>query len=119
MDKKQVKTDLWVYELLKEVCLDKKLEPQGSTIKEINEALKTASKKGTGKVGFPEYVGIVKDFVLVIEDKADLQKHLKLNDKDLICTESSSITDYAVNGAYFYGKHLINNTNYGSILWIK
>ena len=44
MAKKEVKTDFWVYELLKEACLDKKLEPQGSTIKEINEALKTASK---------------------------------------------------------------------------
>lgn len=116
MAKKEVKTDFWVYELLKEVCLDKKLEPQGSSIKEINEALKSASKKGTGNVGFPEFVGVVKDFILVIEDKADLQKHIKLDDKNLICTESSSITDYAVNGAYFYGKHLINNTNYKKVI---
>lgn len=115
MAKKEVKTDFWVYELLKEVCLDKKLEPQGSSIKEINEALKSASKKGTGNVGFPEFVGVVKDFILVIEDKADLQKHIKLDNKNLICTESSSITDYAVNGAYFYGKHLINNTNYKKV----
>lgn len=116
MAKKEVKTDFWVYELLKEACLDKKLEPQGSTIKEINEALKTASKKGTRKVGFPEFVGVVKDFIIVIEDKAELSKHLKLNEKDLICTESSSIVDYAVNGAYFYGKHLINNTNYNKVI---
>lgn len=53
---------------------------------------------------------------MVIEDKADLQKHIKLDDKNLICTESSSITDYAVNGAYFYGKHLINNTNYKKVI---
>lgn len=52
-------------------------ETQGCSIKEIDQALKTASKKGTGKSGFPEYVGIVKDFLLVIEDKADLSKHLK------------------------------------------
>lgn len=116
MAKKEVKTDFWVYELLKEVCLDKKLEPQGSSIKEINNALKSASKKGTGNVGFPEFVGVIKDFILVIEDKADLQKHIKLDDKNLICTESSSITDYAVNGAYFYGKHLINNTNYKKVI---
>lgn len=64
MAKKEAKTDLWVYELLKEANI--KLEPQGSSIKEINEALKTASKKGTGNVGFPEYVGIVKDFLLLI-----------------------------------------------------
>ena len=63
MAKKEVKTDLWVYDLLKEagICLD----PQGCSIKEVDEALKTASKKGTGNVGFPEYVGTVKDFLLV------------------------------------------------------
>ena len=31
-----------------------KLEAQGSSIIEINNALKTASKNGTGNVGFPE-----------------------------------------------------------------
>ena len=56
MARKEAKTDLWVHDLLKEANID--LEPQGSSIKEINEALKTASKKGTGNVGFPEYVGL-------------------------------------------------------------
>ena len=68
MAKKEVKTDLWVWELLKQA--DISLDAQGSTILEIDNALKTASKKGTGKVGFPEYVGVVKDYLLVIEDKA-------------------------------------------------
>lgn len=54
MAKKEARTDLWVYNLLKEAGIE--LEPQGSSIKEINEALKTASKKGTENVGFPEYV---------------------------------------------------------------
>ena len=57
-------------------------------IKEIDEALKTASKRGTGKVGFPEYVGVVKDFLLVIEDKASLQNHIKRNDDKLISLET-------------------------------
>ena len=35
----------------------------------FNEALKTASKKGTGKSGFPEFTAISKDFILVIENK--------------------------------------------------
>lgn len=114
MAKREVKTDLWVYDLLKEagICLD----PQGCSIKEVDEALKTASKKSTGNVGFPEYVGVVKDFLLVIEDKSDLSKHIKYNEKGLICTETKSVTDYAVNGAYFYGKHLINNTHYKKII---
>lgn len=113
MAKKEVATDLWVHDLLKEAGIE--LDAQGSTIKEIDEALKTASKRGTGKVGFPEYIGIVKDFLLVIEDKASLQNHIKRNDDKLISLETKDVTDYAVNGAYFYAKHLSQNTNYKKI----
>ena len=110
MAKKEILTDLWVYELLKEATID--LHPQGSNIKDIDNALKSASKAGTGKVGFPEYSGIVKDFVLVIENKADVSFHIKRNDKDVICNEITNVKNYAVNGALFYGKHLAKNTNY-------
>lgn len=113
MAKKEVATDLWVHDLLKEAEVE--LDAQGSTIKEIDEALKTASKRGTGKVGFPEYVGVVKDFLLVIEDKASLQNHIKRNNDKLISLETKDVTDYAVNGAYFYAKHLSQNTNYKKI----
>lgn len=113
MAKKEIKTDLWVRDLLKEANID--LEPQGSSIKELNEALKTASKSGTGNVGFPEYIGIVKDFIIVIEDKAELNKHVKLNGT-IINLETQAVKDYAVNGALFYAKHLINNTNYRKVL---
>jgi type I restriction-modification system DNA methylase subunit len=114
MAKKEAKTDLWVYELLKEAGIN--LEPQGSTILEINNALKTASKSGTGKVGFPEYVGVVKDFLLVIENKADVSKHFRHNEVGLYSLESKDIKEYAVNGALFYGKHLIANTTYKKVL---
>ena len=113
MAKKEAKTDLWVYSLLKEAEID--LEPQGSSIKEINEALKTASKKGTGNVGFPEYVGVVKDFLIVIEDKADVSKHIK-KDNDVISMEQKDVENYAVNGALFYGQHLAKNTSYKKVL---
>lgn len=114
MAKKEAKTDLWVYNILKEANIE--LEPQGSSIVEINTALKTASKNGTGKVGFPEYVGVIKDFLIVIEDKADLSKHVKLDDKGVISTAQKDVKSYAVNGALFYGKHLANNTSYKKIL---
>lgn len=110
MAKKEAKTDLWVYTLLKEADIE--LEPQGSSIKEINDALKTASKKGTGNVGFPEYVGTVKDYLIIIEDKADLSRHKKLDTNNLICLNTNSVTNYAVNGALFYAKHLVENTTY-------
>lgn len=113
MAKKEVTTDLWVHDLLKEAEIE--LDAQGSSIKEIDEALKTASKRGTGNVGFPEYVGVVKDFLIVIEDKASLQNHIKRNEDKLISLDTKDVTAYAVNGAYFYAKHLSQNTNYKKI----
>ena len=114
MAKKEVLTDLWVYELLKEANID--LHPQGSNIKDIDNALKSASKAGTGKVGFPEYCGVVKDFVLIIENKSDVSFHIKRNDKDVICNEIKNVKNYAVNGALFYSKHVALNTNYKKII---
>ena len=114
MAKKEVKTDFWVYELLKEANIN--LEPQGSSIKEIDTALKSASKNKTGRVGFPEFVGVVKDFILVIEDKADINKHIKLNEKSLVSFEVKDVKDYALNGALFYGLHLIKNTSYKKVI---
>ena len=87
MAKKEVNTDLWVHELLKEAGIRENFDAQGSNVKEINEALKTASKKGTGNSGFPEYVGIVKDFLIIIEDKPGLSKHINYTDDDLIADE--------------------------------
>jgi len=114
MAKKEVITDLWVYEMLKEASIE--LQPQGSTVKEIDEALKTASKAGTGNVGFPEYCGVVKDYLLIIENKADVSQHIKRDDKDLICNKVASVKDYAVNGALFYGLHLSGKTTYNKII---
>lgn len=116
MTKKEATTDLWVHDLLKEAGI--KLDAQGSTIKEIDDALKSASKRGTGKAGFPEYVGVVKDFVIVIEDKADLKNHIKENENGGISDEISDITNYAVNGALFYAKHLVQNTNFEKVIAI-
>lgn len=91
------------------------LDPQGSSIKEIDDALKTASKKGTGHVGFPEYVGVVKDFIIVIEDKPKTDKHVFL-DGSVISLETNAVVDYAMNGALFYAKHLAKNTTYKKII---
>lgn len=115
MAKKEAKTDLWVYDLLKDAEIE--LDPQGSSIKEIDDALKTASKKGTGHVGFPEYVGVVKDFIIVIEDKPKTDKHVLL-DGSVISLETNAVVDYAMNGTLFYAKHLAKNTTYKKIIAI-
>ena len=111
--KKEAATDLWVHDLLKEAGIE--LDAQGSSIKEIDDALKTASKRGTGKSGFPEYVGVVKDFILVLEDKASLENHIKRDSDKIISLETRDVTDYAVNGALFYARHLSQNTSYRKI----
>lgn len=118
MAKKEVKTDEFVRNLLKDANI--KYSEQWSDIREINEALKTASKKWTWNVWFPEYVAVVKDFLIVIEDKADLNKHIK-KENEIISQETQSVCDYAVNGALFYAKHLAQNTAFKKILafWIS
>ena len=113
MAKKEVRTDLWVAKQLDECGI--KFDAQGSNVKELDEALKTASKRGTGKAGYPEYVAVIGDFVLVIEDKADIEKQVNLTDKGVIATNTKSITDYAVNGAYFYGKHIAQNSPFKKV----
>lgn len=89
----------------------------GSDIKEIQEALKTGSKRGTGKKGFPEFVAKSGEFIIVIEDKADTNKQAKyMNEKeDTLLMDKSSITDYAENGALHYALHIIENTNFKRI----
>lgn len=113
--KKEASTDLWVYDLLKEAGLNH-FSPQGSNIIEIHEALKSASKSGTGNVGFPEYTGVVKDFLIVIENKADLSSHKNRDENDILKEDVRSNKDFAVNGALFYGKHLAKNTTYKKII---
>lgn len=87
-------------------------------MKELDEALKTASKRGTGKAGYPEYVAVVNDFVIVIEDKADLDKQKKLTKNGIIDTSVKAVTDYAVNGAYFYAKHIAQNSSFRKVFAI-
>ncbi len=113
MAKKEVKTDLWVASQLTESKI--KFDPQGSSVKEIDNALKTASKRGTGKAGFPEYIAVIGDFVLVIEDKASIDRQLKLTDSGILDTSQKAVTDYAVNGAYFYAKHIAQNSPFHKI----
>lgn len=113
MAKKEVKLDLWVAKQLEESSI--LFDAQGSNVKEINEALSTGSKRGTGRAGYPEYVAVIGDFLLVIENKADLGKHVNFTEDGLIATDTKSVTDYAVNGAYFYGKHIAKNSNFKKV----
>lgn len=117
MAKKEIKTDFWVHSLLQNAGIN--ATPQGSNVREISEALKSASKKGTGNVGFPEFTAVIKDFLLIIEDKADLSFHIKRDSDDTIDLQTpKSVMDYAVNGAIHYAKHLAKHTSYTKIIAI-
>jgi len=116
MAKKEVKTDLWVASQLNDCKIP--FSAQGSDVKGINDALSSASKRGTGKAGYPEYVAVVNDFVLVIEDKADTDKHIMLTDKGVLDMNIKAVSDYAVNGAYFYAKHIAQKSGFKKVFAI-
>lgn len=117
MAKQEIQTDFWVHSLLKNAGID--AVPQGSNILEVNEALKSASKRGTGNAGYPEFTATVKDFLIVIEDKADVNQHCKLNSNDIIdLDDTKAVESYAVNGALHYAKHLAQKTSYKKIIAI-
>ena len=116
MPKREAKTDFWVSKLLEDEKID--YTPQGSDNVEIDNALKTASKRGTGNIGYPEFVSVVKDYVLVIEDKADTSKHALLTEDEVLDNSVKAVSEYAVNGAMFYGKHIAQNTNFKKVFAI-
>lgn len=118
MAKQEVKVDLWVAKQLDEAEI-KDYDPQGSDIPELNEALKTASKTGKGGPGYPEYVAVVKDFVIVIENKANQDFHIKLNDDGVVeLSDIKAVRDYAVNGALHYARHISTKSEFTKVFAI-
>jgi len=114
--------DLYISKLLDNAKI--KYRPNQSSIKEVQTALNTSSKKGTGRVGFPEFVGNSKDFIIVIEDKADIEKHkadiekqanYKDDEKSELSADTKSITDYAENGALHYANEIIKKTSFKKV----
>ena len=108
-------TDFIVAEYLKNAAID--FFPNGSRVDEIQNALKTASKRGTDKQGFPEFTAVVNDFVIVIEDKADsnFQANYLDADKKFLLTDTKSIINYAENGALFYAWKIIQNSTFKKV----
>ncbi|PID90732.1 MAG: SAM-dependent methyltransferase [Bacteroidetes bacterium] len=114
MARKEINTDFWVKALLDQAGIE--LSAQGCNIREVEEALKTASKAGTGRQGYPEFCGLVRgDFLIVIEDKADIVQHLLQDATGGIDQGLSAVQGYAMNGALFYGLHLQRHTGYKKI----
>lgn len=111
--KNEKETDFWVNGLLAAAGI--KLHTDVSGIKEIDNALKTASKSGSGKIGKPDFIGVVGGFLLVVEDKKDQAFHVKKCADGTIDFSSAAVKNYALNGAIFYAKHLAANTSFKKI----
>lgn len=109
------KTDILIARLLREAGID--AEPNGSRIKEVQEALATSSKRGTGKKGFPEYTSQVGEFIIVIEDKAENERQAKYISpgSEVLLMDNSSIINYAENGALHYAQNIIAKTTFKKV----
>ena len=105
------KTEKLVRDMLKKAKYTEEeyyIEEQQSDNPKIKELLANASKSGTGKAGYPEFIITKKEpddnnLVIVIECKADISKH---------CSETGEeAKDYAVDGALHYAEYLFGDYN--------
>lgn len=114
MSKEKI-TDIFIAELLKKAKIN--YIPEEGINKEVKEALKTASKRGTGKHGFPEFTAQSKDFILIIEDKIDLEKHALYENREenILSMNHKAIQGYALNGALHYAQKIVSGTNFKKV----
>lgn len=113
MPRQEGKTDIFVNDLLRKSGIS--LSSQDADINiDLRDALQTASKNGTGNVGYPDYCGIVNGYVFVIEDKASVYDHAKyLDDKETeLDMSQQAIKKYALNGAVHYAIKIMASAPY-------
>lgn len=115
MSKNERITDFFIGKLLDSTKIS--FTPNGSTIKEVHDALKTASKKGTGNVGYPEFTAKSKDFILVIEDKANLENQASYEDEEetILSEDKRAVSNFAENGALHYARKIITKTPFKKV----
>lgn len=78
---------------------------------EVQNALKTASKRLSGNIGKPEFTFFSNSFFVVVEDKNDTNLHKYIYNDDIILDDPDIVPKYAVNGAIHYARHIIKNTD--------
>lgn len=110
---KETDTDYFIRDLLNEAKLN--FTSQGSDIKEVDDALDSASKNistdnDENNRGYPEFVAKSSDFLIIIEDKADRNKQVKyLGEGTSLDMGQEAIKNYAENGALHYAQCIINH----------
>lgn len=115
---KEIDTEFFIRDLLKDENIT--FYSQWQWTIEIVNALKWSSKTGWKWNWNPEFVCIVKDFLLVIEIKKDLDFHIKFDEKNLISQNIKywNVKNFSVNWALHYAKHLAHKTNFKKIFAI-
>jgi type I restriction-modification system DNA methylase subunit len=111
-DMSEGNTDFFIGGLLQKSGIG--FDYQHSGIIEIQEALKTSSKSGSGNIGHPEFIAKVGDFILVVENKKDISKQAKYLDNAL-AEDINSIKNYAENGALHYARNILKKTGFKKI----
>ena len=105
--------DLYINDLLREAGI--RADYQSSNINEIREALLSASKSQTGNTGYLDFTALIGDYVIVIEDKAGRDKLFLRDDNGTISQTPKATIDYALNGALFYARKIIEGSSFRKI----
>lgn len=101
-------TDQFVRDLLREIGVDRPWEQDGGP-QWKRDALKGGSKSlSSAAEGKPEFVFQSGDFIVVVEDKKDVQRTRYLVD-GVVATEHPYRADYALNGAIHYAQAMLRN----------
>lgn len=101
-------TDQFVRDLLRDIGVTKPWEQDGGP-KWKRDALAGGSKSKTAKgEGKPEFVFVVDDFIVIVEDKKEARFTRFLEDGE-VTTEFPYRQDYALNGAVHYANAMLRN----------
>lgn len=101
-------TDQLVRDMLREIGVERPWEQDGGP-QWKRDALKGGSKSATAvSEGKPEFVFVSDGFVVVIEDKKDVQRTRYLIDGNPT-TDFPFRADYALNGAIHYARTMLDN----------
>lgn len=112
MTNEKTGTDQYVRRMLEDIRSAHGIQywENGAGPKPLRDALKGASKTKTGRgVGKPEFVFESNGFLIIIEDKFDVSKAVKVDDGE-IDTEWPARADFAVNGAVHYAQAIISES---------
>lgn len=101
-------TDQFVRDLLRDIGVTKPWEQDGGP-QWKRDALARGSKTKTGKgEGKPEFVFVVDDFIVIVEDKKEV-RFTRFLDDGVVSSELPHRQDYALNGAVHYSSVMLRN----------